>query len=275
MLCVAISVAIHAQGFDWVRSYTGQDYSSLETNKIVSSCADSDGNLYILGKFSPQASLCGVALLPSGIESIVTNPHFAANSGYGGVVIAKISPEGNLLWNKALFCTGNGMALDLRGIGDSAIMVMATIVLPFYQDNILQYNRLYYLDTLLAASNEDYLMPTDSMNSYNVNAFITIRNDGEVIEQHFLYVGWRTQTGRFSGRIQDHCRVSFLTLIAKETSTSSDNHMTFTQDIVSRMAPSEPSEFSSTVCAPSNTVPTGALPHGTSRFSNSPLISTA
>ena len=196
MLCVAISVAIHAQGFDWVRSYTGQDYSSLETNKIVSSCADSDGNLYILGKFSPQASLCGVALLPSGIESIVTNPHFAANSGYGGVVIAKISPEGNLLWNKALFCTGNGMALDLRGIGDSAIMVMATIVLPFYQDNILQYNRLYYLDTLLAASNEDYLMPTDSMNSYNVNAFITIRNDGEVIEQHFLYVGLEDTNGQ-------------------------------------------------------------------------------
>ena len=57
--------SLHAQHFDWVRTYTGQEVTSgVTTNQLVGSCVDSAGNLYILGEFSPQAQLCGERLLP-------------------------------------------------------------------------------------------------------------------------------------------------------------------------------------------------------------------
>ena len=58
--------SLRAQGFEWVRTYTGQEVDNTDdpTNRIIGSCVDSAGNLYILGEFSPQAQLCGESLCP-------------------------------------------------------------------------------------------------------------------------------------------------------------------------------------------------------------------
>ena len=56
---VVLSLAAHAQHFDWVKTYTGPDISDMTTNKIVGSCVDNEGNLYILGEFSQTISTRG------------------------------------------------------------------------------------------------------------------------------------------------------------------------------------------------------------------------
>lgn len=178
------TLAAHAQRFDWVKTYTGPDISDMTTNKIVGSCVDNEGNLYILGEFSPQAQLCGVDLLP---HEIITTPLRRA------VLIAKLSPQGVLLWHKAIYGTNSSYAKGLRQLNDTSFMIMTSLTLP-YDLGYGQYNNLFYLDTLLTG-NSNHLMPTDSIGEFTVNAFITFNMAGNVIEQHFLCVGWQDTNG--------------------------------------------------------------------------------
>ena len=176
--------SLRAQGFEWVRTYTGAEIRNSDdpTNRIIGSCVDSAGNLYILGEFSPQAQLCGERLLPM---DVITTPIKSA------VVIAKLSPSGDLLWHKAIY---NGKescyAYALCMVGDSSVMIMATLYLPRTNLN----RNLYYLDTLLTG-NDDYLMPTDSVTSTNYTAFITFDLDGNAIERHLVCVGFKDSNG--------------------------------------------------------------------------------
>ena len=179
--------SLRAQGFDWVRTYTGAEVSNTDdpTNRIIGSCVDSAGNIYILGEFSPQAQFCGERLLPM---EVITTPIKRA------IVIAKLSPSGDLLWHKAIY---NGKescyAYALRMLGDSNIMAMVNMFLPYSYDGSL-YRNLYYLDTLLTG-NDDYLMPTDSVVSSNYTAFITLDLDGNAIERHLACVGFIDTNG--------------------------------------------------------------------------------
>ena len=189
-LCVAFTLAAQGQRFDWVRTYTGQDLSSgYVTNKIVGSCVDREGNYYFLGQFSPRATLCGVPLLP---DSVIRTPLKQAT------VIAKLSPQGNLLWHKAIYSSDVGaVPCALSQLGDTAFMVQAYFYLPYevFAYNRREYRDLYYLDTLIPGNNS-YPMPLDSVVREQATAFITFGNDGHVIEQHFLCVGWQDSTGR-------------------------------------------------------------------------------
>ena len=187
-ILLAASLPAFSQHFDWVKTYTGEDVSTgSASNEIIGSCVDSAGNLYILGEFSPQAQLCGTNLLP--FEVIETS-----RPRWQGVVIAKISPSGELLWHKAIYNGKYGCyAYALRMIGDSNIMAMVALRLPYnYGGNL--YLNLYYLDTLLAG-NDDYLIPTDSVSSNSYNAFITLDLNGNVTEQHLICVGFKDSNG--------------------------------------------------------------------------------
>ncbi len=191
LLTVAFSLTAQGQRFDWVRTYTGPDASSGCTNKIVGSCVDSEGNYYFLGECSPYAQLCGVRILP---DSIITAPPI-----YPATVIAKISPQGTLMWHKSIYGpnTGGAYPCALRQLGDTAFMVQTYFGLPYeyYAHNIRNYRDLYYLDTLIPGNNS-YPMPLDSVAQEVPTAFITFGYDGNVIEQHFLCVGWQDSTGR-------------------------------------------------------------------------------
>ena len=189
-LCVAFTLAAQGQRFDWVRTFTGQDVSSgYVTNRIVGSCVDRDGNYYFIGQCSPYAQLCGVRILP---DSIITYPLHPA------VVIAKLSPQGNLLWHKAIYSPGGigSYTRGLRQLGDTAFMVQAYFALPyeFYAYNSRIYRDLYYLDSLIPGNNT-YPMPLDSVALQPTSAYITFKNDGTVIEQHFICVGGVDSTG--------------------------------------------------------------------------------
>lgn len=54
----------HAQHFDWVKSYSGQEPTGKFWNYIVSSVTDSHGNLYVAGQFANGATIDGQSLLP-------------------------------------------------------------------------------------------------------------------------------------------------------------------------------------------------------------------
>ena len=186
-IILAASLASHAQGFEWVSTYTGAEASNTDdpTNRIIGSCVDASGNIYILGEFSPQAFLCGERLLPM---EVITTPLRRA------IVIAKLSPSGDLLWHKAIY---NGKescyAHALRMVGDSSIIAMVRFYLP-YSSTASYYRNLYYLDTLLTG-NDDYLMPTDSVSGTNYTAFITFDFDGNATERHLVSVGYLDSNG--------------------------------------------------------------------------------
>ena len=189
LLSILLVASLHAfsQHFEWVRTYTGSEVESgTTTNKLVGSCVDSAGNLYILGEFSPYAELCGERLLPS---SVIRSPlkH--------GIVIAKLSPSGELLWHKAIYnVKTHCYAHALRMVGDSAVMAMVRFRLP-YDNGYNQYENLYYLDTLLTG-NDGYLMPTDSVEgATSFNAFITFDLDGNAVERHLLCLGYTDTNG--------------------------------------------------------------------------------
>ena len=183
--------SLRAQGFEWVRTYTGSEVTSgVTTNQLMGSCVDSVGNLYILGEFSPQAQLCGERLIPS---EVISYPVHSA------ILIAKFSSAGELLWHKAIY---NGKldcnAHALHMVGDSSIMAMVRFYLPFDNGYSGAYNRsmkLYYLDTLLTG-NYDYLMPSDSVTiTEDFTAFITFDLDGNEVERHLVGVGYTDTNG--------------------------------------------------------------------------------
>ena len=188
LFLLATSLPAFSQHFDWVKTYTGAEVSNTDdpTNRIIGSCVDSAGNLYILGEFSPQAQFCGERLLPM---EVITTPIKRA------IVIAKLSPSGDLLWHKVIY---NGKescyAHALRMVGDSSIMAMVRFCLPFDNGYSQYEKRLYYLDTLLMG-NGDYLMPTDSVESPVYTAFITFDLDGNAVERHLLCVGYTDTNG--------------------------------------------------------------------------------
>lgn len=178
---VVLSLAAHAQRFDWVKTYTGPDLNGSETNNIVGSFVDAEGNFYFLGEFSPSASLCGVRLLPQEVVS----------EQYKSVVVAKLSPSGQLMWHKAIYGPQSSYAYSLCPMGDTAFMVMVGFKMSHNFNSFL-----YYLDTLLTSSNVGYLQSCDSTASPLTNGFITFRLDGSVAEQHFIELGYIDSTGR-------------------------------------------------------------------------------
>ena len=186
-MLMAAGVAMHAQGYEWVRSYTGPERAGYNPlNTLKGSCVDSAGNLYILGEFSPQAELCGERLLPS---DIVTGLERA-------VVIAKLSPSGELLWHKAIYSPQvSSYAYALRMVGDSSIMAMTQVSLPFRNTNNY-YRDLYFLDTLLTG-NDNFLMPDSIVPKQGTSytAFITFDFDGNATERHIIGVGYTDTIG--------------------------------------------------------------------------------
>ena len=176
------AVPTEAQRFEWVRGY-----APGENVTIVGSVVDSVGNLYILG--SINFNTCwenGSRLLP-----IVPHGHRQDN---GDVLIAKVSPEGDLVWHKVIHGSFTGSEPhDIKKLGDTAFACLVTM--PLATD----YYYLYYLDTMIQASGSrtdwpDYPMNTKYVN-YECLALITFDFEGNVLEQHFLQMSYLDYNG--------------------------------------------------------------------------------
>ena len=190
-----LTLAVQAQRFDWVRTFSGPPLNTEDIHRPVSSVTDTEGNIYLIGEFTPGARIGNSELLP------------IAGANNMCALIAKFTSSGELAWHKAIYSQQSYCyALDIRKQGDTAVVVMGTFRLP-YEGGVSDNNNVYYLDTLLTTT-DSYLMTTDSIANYTTNFFITLDYDGNVIEQHFLQMAYvdssgatlrRSNTGQMAG----------------------------------------------------------------------------
>ena len=170
-----LTLAVHAQRFDWVRSYYGPEYpEGGAANELYGSVMDREGNIYILGHFIGNARWDNdTNILP-----------FSARRNRSAV-IAKFSPDGEMVWHKELYSSYTDFVVyTMRKVGDTALMLFANFRYPF--DWGSSKNEVYYMDTLLT-THDRFPESPDSLESPDLNyAFITIgMESGNILEEHF------------------------------------------------------------------------------------------
>ena len=173
-----LTLAVQAQRFDWVRSYSGPEYSDgAAANEIFGSVMDREGNIYILGQFIGDAQWDDdTSILP-----------FSARRNRSAV-IAKLSPEGEMVWHKELYATYMDVDVyNIRMLGDTALMLYALFMFPFDHGFYSEKNELYYFDTLLTAPDR-FPEPPDSLQVISLYyGFITLGlESGNILEEHFM-----------------------------------------------------------------------------------------
>ena len=177
VLLALIAITAHAQHFDWVKSYIGEsDNNGLtDLNTIIGSAVDNEGNLYILGEFTKGAQIDNTDLLPF-------SPYGTDNKTKS-VVIAKLSPAGQLMWHKPIHTNygspTNGIGIQL--VGDTSIVCMVMLSRP----GVRYRNYTYFLDTLFLETN-DFAFPTDSVRGAWFLTYLEFDLDGHLKDKHFL-----------------------------------------------------------------------------------------
>ena len=164
--------------FDWAEGYS----STGENGYIKGTVTDSVGNLYILGAFSGFPSWGDTTMMPISHDLMPI-----------GTVIAKISPDGEMLWRKALH-TGNyayNIPYDIKPLGDTAFACLVNVELS------TPYNYYcYYLDTMLHGWS-DYPIANEDQSPLGAlfTAYLVFDFSGNLLEQHFLQVSYIDSTG--------------------------------------------------------------------------------
>lgn len=182
LFAVAV-LATHAQRFEWAKGYSVESGSY---RSIVGGVTDSLGNMYILGN-------CDATSVWDGTEDIIPSIHKSTKNLLNDILIAKISPEGEMVWKKVIFGNNSNscIAHDIKKIGDTAFACLVELGLPAGITNYC-----YYLDTFMVGYS-DYPIPlsAETTSMARFTALITFNFSGEVIEQHFLQVSYIDTTG--------------------------------------------------------------------------------
>lgn len=135
IIVILISFPTLSQGtFQWAKSYYGSDETNVGTdNRIYYSELDSQGNTYILGNFRGDVAFDGERIfdLAFGVYS-------------GSLLIAKLNPNGELLWKKVIRHSFYQTSPNyMKLVGDSSLFVMTRMSLGYNN------SKLWYLDTLI------------------------------------------------------------------------------------------------------------------------------
>ena len=176
IICLSF-LSAHAQHFDWVKSYIGESNCNglTDLNTIIGSAVDNEGNLYILGEFTKGAQIDNTDLLPF-------SPYGTDNKTKS-VVIAKLSPAGQLMWHKPIHTNygspTNGIGIQL--VGDTSIVCMVMLSRP----GVRYRNYTYFLDTLFLETN-DFAFTTDSVSGAWFLTYLEFDLDGHLKDKHFL-----------------------------------------------------------------------------------------
>lgn len=172
-----MGVPAEAQYFDWVKSYTSCAYGAKSL--IERAVTDSEGNVYFLGHFHKGAMIDGEDLLP--VEG---------SWEYFGTCLVKLSPDGQLLWHKALWNSRDSQKIsNMLMVGDSMLVFMGYP--HFYQENVFTDMFTYYWDTVM----QGVPFKSDSVNGGVCSAIIYFNLDGSIKEQHFLNAGYNDTAG--------------------------------------------------------------------------------
>lgn len=200
IICLS-SLSAHAQHFDWVKSYIGEsDNNGLtDLNTIVGSAVDNKGNLYILGEFTKGAQIDGTDLLPF-------TPYGPYNKTVN-VVIAKLSPQGHLLWHKAIHSNyqSNAHGIGIQLVGDTSIVCMAVFPRPTEQSQ----HYTFFLDSLFLETN-NFIFSTDSINGSWVHTYLEFDLGGQLKDSYFLSAAGIYADGSFQMVDSTHYRDNLL-----------------------------------------------------------------
>ena len=174
LLTLACLTGAQGQRFEWAKGYA----SAQQGSEIKGTVADREGNLYILGTFRNDARWDGEPLLPM--------TPYGRNHDNTNVLIAKISPTGEMVWKKVIHSNAglNSHAYDIKPVGDTAFACLVQLSLSRAMDNYL-----YYLDTLIEGDS-DYPLPTPYFGRTSYTTYLQFDFEGRVQEQHFLQVGY-------------------------------------------------------------------------------------
>jgi len=210
IICLS-SLSAHAQHFDWVRTYTGPEFSNgYAANEIYGSVMDIGGNVYILGHFIGGANWDDNSdIIP--LSSVHRNR---------SAVVAKFSPDGEIVWHKEFYSSYTDFnVFTIRMVGDTALMLYAEFRFPFNSGT--SKNEVYYLDTLLTNS-ERFPESPDTLKSPNLHyAFITIGTEsGNLIEEHFLIPSYVKNDGSL---LRDKYTGYLTTYFGKRTAVNVDS----------------------------------------------------
>lgn len=188
LLCTSLVFAANAQRFEWTMGYTVAD----DFRTIVGGITDSLGNLYIAGSCDAVSKWEGEDMIPTLSKS--------TKSLNNNALIAKISPEGEMMWKK-LILTGSTSAahspIGIKKLGDSVIACLLQFTIP----SAVGYT--YYLDTFVFPdhSNGSFpVAPTYPINNQNMltgmmTLYLAFDFDGNVLEQHFLNITYTDADG--------------------------------------------------------------------------------
>ncbi len=162
--------------FEWAKGYT----SSEEACHIIGAVTDSVGNLYILGQYNDYAAWDGEAFL------------YVSDYYPMGTIIAKISPDGEMLWKKVIH-TGNyanDQPFDIKPLGDTAFACLVNVEMPSF------WFHCYYLDTMIVGWS-DYPVPIDphTVTSTIFTTYLVFDFSGNLLEQHFLQTSYLDTAG--------------------------------------------------------------------------------
>ena len=180
LLTLACLTGAQGQRFEWAKGYA----SAQQGSEIKGTVADREGNLYILGTFRNDARWDGEPLLPM--------TPYGRNHDNTNVLIAKISPSGQMLWKKVIHSNDglNSYAYDIKPVGDTAFACLVQLTPPVQNGG----NYLYYLDTLLVDAS-DYPVPVPYFSLTCYTAYLQFDFEGRVQEQHFLQVSYLDADG--------------------------------------------------------------------------------
>ena len=171
-----VSGYARAQYFDWVQGFTSCAYYAQ--SQVERAVADSEGNIYFLAHIRHGAEIDGEALLPEGIGF------------YQSICLVKLSPDGHMLWHKALGRThDNQSAANIQMVGDSMLAFMGKPQFTWVSPMPGRFT--YYWDTAM----QGVPFKSDSVNGGVCSAIIYFNLDGSIKEQHFLNVGYNDTAG--------------------------------------------------------------------------------
>ena len=173
---VFVAAISQAQRFEWAKGFETNGY------EIIGGLTDSLGNLYILSYIDASSSWEGEALIPSPVKGI-------SKDLTPQVLIAKISPEGEMVWRKIIVTnpTGSNAPQDIKKVGDSAFACLIRFTPP--ADGYT-----YYLDTLIIGAS-DYPIDVHYFKTFGMTLYLVLDFDGNVVEQHFLCITYTDADG--------------------------------------------------------------------------------
>ncbi len=188
LFAVSSFTSLAQSEWQWAKSYTGQDaFGGEPNNEIICTDFDADGNIYIMGTFGHGALIDNEKIFPDSIYHKITlalsHLGMSLDHAQKGTLIAKFSPQGEMLWKKVIRMHSSVNA-------EPAWMELKEDRIHFL-GNLGFEQALYYLDTLVletdyAGNDSLYADRPVPYQHKNLNCFVTFDLDGNVLEEHFL-----------------------------------------------------------------------------------------